>query len=137
MCLAADGQENLLEELQHRVFDYTSERYDALLTDWDRKNRRGVYWVDTSELQERNVHFIFTAKDALSAVRFRSFVRDCRAIERGAYELNEAIKEQETKLKNFILQQHQDLLQTFDPSIKRLRPRRQIFIHKDVFDDFE
>jgi hypothetical protein len=93
--------------------------------------------VDTSEPQERNVHFIFTDKDALSAVGFRSFVRDCRAIERGTDELNDAVKEQEIKLKTFIIQQHQDLLQTFDPRVKRLRRRRQIQIHKDAFDDIE
>ena len=137
MRVAADGQEGLLEELQHRVFEHTRARYDDLLTDWDRTNRGGVYWVDTSEPQERNVHFIFTDKNALSAVRFRSFVRDCRGIERRADELNEAVKEQETKLKTFILQQHEDLLQTFDPKVKRLRRRRQILIHKDAFDNFE
>jgi hypothetical protein len=137
MRLAADGQEGLLEELRHRVFEYTRARYDALLTDWDRTNRRGVYWVDTSEPQERNVHFIFSDKNALSAVRCRSFIRDCRAIERGRDELDEAVREQETKLKSFILRQHQELLQTFDPRVKRLRRRRQILIHKDAFDDFE
>jgi hypothetical protein len=137
MRLVADGQENLLDELQQRVFAYTSARYDALLSDWDRKNRRGVYWVNTSEQQERNVHFIFTDKDALSAVRFRSFVRDCRSIERGADELNEAVGEEETKLKDFILQHHQDLVQNLDPKVKRLRHRRKIFVRKDAFDDFE
>jgi hypothetical protein len=35
------------------------------------------------------------------------------------------------------IQQHQELLQTFDPRVKRLRHRRQILIHKDAFDDFE
>jgi hypothetical protein len=133
MRLAADGQEGLLEELQHRVFEYTHARYNSLLTDWDRTNKRGVYWVDTSAFQERNVHFIFTDKDALSAVRFRSFVRDCRTIERGADELNDAVAEEESKLKTFISQQHEELLQTFDPRIRRLRRRRKILIHKDAF----
>ncbi|MGH7824229.1 MAG: hypothetical protein ACREQ7_03510 [Candidatus Binatia bacterium] len=137
MRLAADGQEGMLEELQHQVFEYTRARYEVLLTDWDRANRRGVYWVDTSEPQERNVHFVFTNKDALSAVRLRSFVRDCRAIERETDELNGAVTEEESKLKTFIAQQHQELLQTFDPRIKRLRRRRKILIHKDAFDDLE
>ena len=133
----ADGQEDLLEELQRRVFDYTRERYDVLLTDWDRVKRRGVYWVDTSEPQEHNVHFIFTDKEALSAVRFRSFVRDCRAIERRIDELNQVIEEETSKLKGFIFRQHQELLQTFDPRVKPLRRRRQILVHKDAFDDLE
>ena len=133
----ADGQEGMLEELQHRVFDYTRERYDVLLTDWDRAKRRGVYRVDMSEPQEHNVHFIFSDKEALSAVRFRSFVRDCRAIERRVDELNQAVEEETTKLKSFIFRQHQELLQTFDPRVKPFRRRRQILVHKDAFDDFE
>jgi hypothetical protein len=137
MRLAADGHEGLLEELQHRVFEYTHARYDALLTDWDRAKKRGVYWVDTSEPQERNTHFVFTDKDALSAVRFRSFVRDCRAITRETDELDDAVTEEKTKLKSFIAQQHHELLQTFDSRIKRLRRRRRILIHKDAFEDFE
>jgi hypothetical protein len=51
--------------------------------------------------------------------------------------LNDAVTEEETKLKGFIVQQHQKLLQTFDPRIKRLRRRRKILIHKDAFEDFE
>ena len=133
----ANGQEDLLEELQRRVFDYTRERYDVLLTDWDRAKRRGVYCVDMSEPQEHNVHFIFSDKEALSAVRFRSFVRDCRAIERRIDELTQVIEEETTKLKSFILRQHQELLQTFDPRVKPLRRRRQILIHKNAFDDSE
>jgi hypothetical protein len=137
MRLAADGREGLLEELQYRIFEYTHARYDSLLTEWDRANRQGVYWVDSSEPDECNVHFVFTDKDALSAVRFRSFVGDCRAIERETDELNDAVAEEETRLKSFIAQQHQVLLQTFDPRIKLLRRRRKILIHKDAFDDLE
>lgn len=93
--------------------------------------------MDASAFQERNVHFIFTDKDALSAVRFRSFVRDCRVVERETDELNDAVTEEETRLTTFIAQQHQELLQTFDPRITRLRRRRKILIHKDAFDDLE
>jgi hypothetical protein len=51
--------------------------------------------------------------------------------------LNQVIDEETTKLTGFIFQQHQELLQTFDPKVKPLRRRRQILIHKDAFDDFE
>jgi hypothetical protein len=36
MGLSAAGQEGLLEELKHRVYEYTGARYEALLTEWDR-----------------------------------------------------------------------------------------------------
>jgi hypothetical protein len=137
MRLSAAGQESLLEELQHRAYEYTGARYDALLTEWDRADKRGVYWVDTSVPQERYVHFVFTDKNALTAVRFRSLVRNCRAIVRGAEELNDAVAKEDAKLKKFIAQQHQELLQTFDLIIRPLRRRRKILIHKDAFEDLE
>ena len=87
--------------------------------------------------QERNVHFVFTDKNALTAVRFRSFVRDCRAIERAAEELDDAVAKEDAKLKKFIAQQHHELTKTFDPRIRPLRRRRKILIHKNAFDDFE
>jgi len=92
---------------------------------------------DTSLPQERNVDFVFTDKNSLKAVRFRSFARDCGAIEREAEELNDAVAKEDAKLKKFIAQQHQELLQTFDPRIKPLRRRRKILIYKDAFHDFE
>ena len=137
MRLSAAGQESLLEELQHRAYEYTSARYDVLLTEWDRADKRGVYCVDTSVPQERNVHLVFTDKNSLKAVRFRSFARDCGAIEREAEELNDAVAKEDAKLKKFIAQQHQELLQTFDPRIRPLRRRRKILIYKDAFHDFE
>jgi hypothetical protein len=137
MRLSAAGQESLLKELQHRVYEYTGARYDALLTEWDRADKRGVYWVDRSVPQERNVHFVFTDKNSLTAVRFRSFVPDCRAIERAAEELDDAVAKEDAKLKKFIAQQYHELTKTFDPRIRPLRRRRKILIHKDAFDAFE
>jgi hypothetical protein len=137
MRLSAAGQESLLEELQHRAYEYTGARYNALLTEWDRADKRGVYWVDTSVPQERYVHFVFTDKNALTAVRFRSLVRNCRAIVRGAEELNDAVAKEDAKLKKFIAQQHHELTKTFDPRIRPLRRRRKILIHRDAFEDLE
>lgn len=133
----ANGQEALLEELQRRVFDYTGERYDSLLTAWDNSGGRGVYLVDTSEPPETNIHVVFTDKQALAAVRFRSFLRDCRAIKRAADELNHAVEQEKRKLASFVCEQHGALLRTFDPRVIPLRKNRRIMMHKDAFDDLE
>ncbi len=52
MRVDAGGQEALLDALQHRVFEYERERYEALVTYWDDLGRRGVYCLDVSEAPE-------------------------------------------------------------------------------------
>ena len=132
---AVNGQEALLEELQHRVFAYESARYDALRSAWDQAGKQGVYLLDTSDPPERNLHVVLTDKEALAVVRFRSFLRDCRSIQRSEAELHQAITEEEAKLGEFIHAQHEDLRHNFDPTVTRLRKRRRIMIHQDAFDD--
>ena len=78
--LDAGGQEALLDELQHRTWAYTHERYETLLTEWDRHGKAGVYSIDVSEPSENNIHFVFSDTRALGTVRFRFFMKDCRAI---------------------------------------------------------
>jgi len=133
----AGGQEALLEELQQQTYVYTQERYDALLTDWNHRGRRGVCLIDVSEPQENNIHFVFSDKEALAAVRFQSFLRDCRAIEMPVDELNQAAEEEKLKLATFIRTQHEELQRTFDPSVARLRKRWKIMVHKDAFEGIE
>ncbi|MFI5398381.1 MAG: hypothetical protein ACHQ9S_22835 [Candidatus Binatia bacterium] len=133
----AGGQEALLEELRHQTYAYTHERYEALLTAWDQLGKKGVYLIDVSEPSERNIHFVFSDKHALAAVRFHSFVRDCRTIERPLDELNRAVEQEQLELADFVRKQHEELQRTFDPSVGRFRKRRKILVHKDAFADIE
>jgi len=131
----ADGKEELLDELWLQTYAYIGDRSDALLTLWDELARCGVYIIDSSEPPEANMDFVFTDTWALGAVRFRSFLQDCRAIERSAGELNQMIDEEKKRLSEFIHAKHQELLKRFDPKVARLRKRRKILMHKNALDD--
>lgn len=135
--LDAGGQETLLDELQHRTWAYTHERYEYLLSAWDRHGKGGVYLVDVSEPSEKNIHFVFSDTRALGAVRFRFFMKDCRAIERPMDELNRAVEQEKADVISFVRKEHDELERTFDPSVVRLRKRRKILVRKDAFDDIE
>ena len=78
--LDAGGQEGILEAINEQVFHYEQSRHDALLNAWAAQNRGGVYLLETSEPDEKNVHFVFTDPRAIERIRFRSFLTDCRAI---------------------------------------------------------
>ena len=135
--LDAGGQEALLDELQHRSWAYTHERYENLLTEWDRHGKGSVYLIDVSEPLEKNIHFVFSDTRALGAVRLRFFTKDCRAIERPLDELNRMVEQEKVEIIRFIRKEHDELRRTLDPAVVRLRKRRKIIVHKDAFDDLE
>jgi hypothetical protein len=135
MHVDAGGKEVLLDALQRRVFEYECERHEALLTFWDRLGRCEVFVLDTSGPTEKNLHIVFTDTSALGAVRFRSFVRDFRAIERPAEELAQALDFEKKALTGFIAEQYESLRRAVDPSVAQIRPRRRVMVHKNAFDD--
>jgi hypothetical protein len=137
MRVRAGGKEALLESLQERVFEYELERNEALLSAWDHLDRRGAYVLDTSIPPERNLHFVFSDTRALAAVRFRSFMRDVRAIARPAAELAQALESETKALDEFVAREHESLLQSSRSSLHRLRPRRRVLIHKDALEDLK
>jgi len=137
MRVKAGGQEGILEELQHRIWNYQSSRYENQRTAWDQKNLCGVYLLDESMEDEANLHFVFTDKDALAAVRFRSFLRDCRALARPVEELHRAVDEEKEALARFVEEQHTEVVRTYDPKVARFRKRRKVMVMKGAFDKLE
>lgn len=135
MRISADGQEDVLEELRARMWAYTQARHDALCDDWDARGLNGVYLLDECCHGEHNLHLVFTDKDALSRVRFRSFLRDCRAMCRDTSELQRAIDEEKAALADFIETQHAEVLRDHESGVRHLRKRNKVMIAKDAFDD--
>lgn len=132
--LDANGQEGILEELRRRVWAYELDRWDALLTNYDDSPVSGVYLLDESNGDETNLHFVFTDKRALSAVRFRSFIRDCRRMERPASEIEAALESERAALAAFVNEQLTDVRNTYDPKVSRLVKRRKVMVMKGAFD---
>ncbi len=133
----ANGQEGILEELRQRIWGYEESRWDALLSVWDESARSGVYLLDESHSEEANLHFVFTDKESLAAARFRSFLRDSRAMHRSSKELEGAVDEEKSALARFVEDQHADVMRTYDPKLSRLKKRRKVVVRKGAFDDLE
>lgn len=131
----AGGQEAVLDELQHRIWDYERDRWRTLRSDWNTLSLSGVYLLDDSQPTESNLFCVFTDKQALDKVRFGAFMADCRAIERPAEELEVAVAAERERVSQFVAEQHQDLMVNFDPKIVQLRKRRRILVHPRALDD--
>lgn len=134
MRIDANGQEGVLEELQRRVWTYGQTRYDALLTDYDLSNRSAVYIIDRSEPPEENMHFVFTDKAVLSSIRLRSFVRDCRVVERPPGELAARVEAERSLLASFLETQHAEAVREYDPKVSHLRKRRKVLVMNGALD---
>jgi len=126
--ITAAGKEALVEELQHRMSHYEGTRYHTLLSHWDAACRSSVYFIQESTQPERHVHIVFSDKSALSAVRFRSFVRDCRALVTPSIELQEAARQEETLYTRFAEIEHARTSLTHDPKIIRVNRNRPFAI---------
>lgn len=135
MRVDAGGKETLLDALRDRVFEYEGGRYEVLAGSSHRRGRGGVYVLDVSEPPEANLHFVFSDVKALAAVRFGSFVRDCRTIERPRGELDHAREKERNALREFVDEQYEALSRSVDPRVVRLRRRRRVMVHKNAFDD--
>jgi hypothetical protein len=123
MRIDANGQEAIVEELLWRIRTYEQERFDTLLTRWDAASRSCVYFVEDHSASEARPHIIFSDKEALERVRFRSFISDCRAIESPSRALEEAVDEEKALLARFIHAEHAELIRTYDPKIVRMREK--------------
>jgi hypothetical protein len=132
--LEANGEEGILAELRRRVWNYELERWEALLTSYDDSPLSGVYLMDESDENETELHFVFTDKRALSAVRFRSFLRDCRRMERPANDIEDALEKECAVLAAFVDEQLADVRRTYDPKVARLAKRRKVMVMKGAFD---
>jgi hypothetical protein len=132
MRVQAGGKEGLLDELRFCQSAYFDKRYDALAKTWDRSAARAVYISERDVPGEMDREFLFSDTAALKAVRFRSFLRDCRAIERPAAELTPHIDSEIQAANIFMHAEHERLLRDFDPNVARIRKRRKIVVRGDA-----
>jgi hypothetical protein len=79
--------------------------------------------------------FLFSNTAALKAVRFRSFLRDCRAIERPAAELTPHMDSEKQAADIFVHAEHERLLREFNPNVDRTRKRRKIVVCENAADE--
>lgn len=133
--LEADGKEPQAEELQRRFWDYLSQRYDALQSEFDGYARTAVYMEDLSREHDPHMNFIFSDKAALQAVRFRHFMRDCRSLVADRAELDEIISREHQAVDAYLDAACRDILTNFDPKVAPFRKKNKIIIADGALND--
>jgi len=133
--LEAGGKEAQAEELQRRFWDYLSQRYDALLTEFDGQARKAVYMEDKSRPHDPHMNFIFSDKTVLQAVSFRQFMRDCRPLVVDRAELDVIITRERQALDAYLESACRDIFANFDPKVAPFRKKNKIIIADGALND--
>lgn len=139
----AGGHEALLEELQHRVWDYEARRCQDLLVEFKDVGRAATWFIDdpypdaATAKDESNLLIVFSDPEALARVRFTSFLRDCRVMGQPRHELSAPEDREVRAILNFVNEQHDDLRRNVDPKVTTLRKRRKVLLHPEALRDIE
>jgi hypothetical protein len=79
--------------------------------------------------------FIFSDKTALQVVRFRHFMRDCRALVADRAELDAVINRERQALDAYLESTCRDIFTNFDPKVAPFRKKRKIIIADGALND--
>ena len=128
----ANGLEPQLKELTRRFWSHLQETYEELQIEFSKTSTQQVFIVNTSRKDEPEHHFIFTDKDILSRISLKTFMKDCRKAEQADHSILIGRIEKEKKLiRQFLDEQHADIMANFNSKIVKLSKKNRIIIHKD------
>ena len=132
MKVDANGLETQLKELERRFWSHLQETYEALQLEFSNTSMQQVFIINTSRKDEPEQHFIFTDENILSNIGLKTFMADCRKAEQIDHSiLTRRIKKEKELMRQFIDEQHDDIMANFNDKIVKLTKKNKIIIHKD------
>ena len=128
----AGGLEPQLDELKCRFWEHQSKVYERLMSEFDKKSVQRVFILNQSTSDDPSHHFLFTDKEILQRIHFRSFMRDCRTVEQTDHlSLSLKLDEEKQLLTKYLDTQYKDIMENFDPKILRFRKKYKVVLGKD------
>lgn len=113
MHLNANGREQELSAIQERVRDYINARREELAAETPEAS--AVTFIEATELGGgKRLDIVFTGgTEALSAVRLRHFMRDCRTMEQGGAGLAERAEQEKARFMTFFEKAYEETRQQY------------------------
>jgi len=107
----ANGKESVLDELEKRARSYLVKTRHEILDTGERENQNGVYIINKSTPGYPMHYFVFTDKNVLKEIRFKTFMKDCRSkIIQDNELLHKKIDVEKEKIKVFLDAQYKDII---------------------------
>ena len=125
-------KESQLDELKHRFWKHISEVHERLMDEFDKKSKQRVFILNQSQVGDPSHHFLFTDKEILKRIHFKTFMRDCRAAEQTDHaSLSRKLEEEKQLLATYLDKEYKDITENFDPKIVRFRKKYKVILHRD------
>lgn len=132
--LDANGLEGQLDELKRRWYSNLQARWVALSKDFQ-DLAPAVYSKAAEWDNDPHRYFIFNNATCLKQIHWRHFLTDCEQL-MGESSSLEPLREQEIdRAKNWLTENHQDIMRNFDPKVAKLRKKRKIIMSPAALED--
>lgn len=136
MKLDASGLEGQLDELNHRWFNYLQERWLELSKE-SRNASPAVYTKDKDWDDDPHRFYIFSNAETLKKIRWQHFISDCEPLMANLSTIETQLELEITRAKSYLSDNHQDIMNNFDPKVTRLRKKRKIIMSAEALNDLE
>ncbi len=103
MYIAANGLEDELKDLNELFKNYLITLYEKLKSEFDNQSAQKVYILDISQTNDPCHHFLFSDKEILKKIYFKSFMDCCCSFEEKDHSsLMEKVIDEKKLLKDFL-----------------------------------
>jgi hypothetical protein len=130
----AAGQEAQLDELSSRWNDYQRERW-LELSESNVQRLPAVYLHDKDWDGDPHRFFIFTNDSTLKQIRWRHFLSDCKPLVADYAEVEKILTEEIDRANVWLVDNHWDIQENFDPTLVKLRKKRKIIMNESALDE--
>ena len=130
----ASGLEGQLDELNHRWFNFLQERW-LVLSKKFRNVSPAVYTKDQSWDDDPHRFFIFNNEETLKRIRWQHFISDSGPLMADISTIKKRLEQEITIAKSFLSENHQDIMNNFDPKVIKLRKKRKIIMSPEALND--
>lgn len=128
----AKGLELHLDELKHRLWKHLKAVHEKFIDEFDKKQMKRVFIVNQSGKDDPNYLFLFTDKEVLKNIYFKSFMSCCRKFEQKDHsDLLKKLEKEKQDVIEYLDFHYKDIMDNFDPKIVRFGKKYKIMIHKD------
>jgi hypothetical protein len=102
------------------------------MDEFDKKSKQRVYILNQSQVGDPSHHFLFTDKEILKRIHFKTFMRCCRAAKQTDHSsFFRKVEEEKQLLTKYLDKQYKDIMENFDPKIVRFRKKYKVIFHRD------
>jgi len=132
----ANGLEAELDELKSRKRKYLSEIYYRLNDEFHAETSYEVYFEKQGdEVDGPSWNVIVNNAETARNITFLHFLDDSQTCLQSNEKLDHLKKREGAKLKKFLLDAHQDILENFDPKVVKLEKKMKVVMSPGALDD--